>query len=172
MKPVAQSIVDKGRGDCMRAVVASLFELELDQVPHFILYGDDYFDHFWKWLWIIGYDYNGCGYPHCRQDVSDKYNIPNKPLMEDSVNGYFYGCVPSRTFPDVTHAVVIDTNGVVVHDPNPNKLWEGINVIESGELKYWFLLNKLDGDRTIECKVDLPSDFSEVDREETVQQEV
>lgn len=36
MKKVFQTIVDKDHGNCMQAVVASLFELELDDVPNFI----------------------------------------------------------------------------------------------------------------------------------------
>ena len=34
--------------------------------------------------------------------------------------GFFYAIVPSQTFQDVFHAVVIDTDLNIVHDPNPN----------------------------------------------------
>jgi hypothetical protein len=143
MKPVMQSIVCEGEGDCMRAVIASLFDFDLDMVPHFIKYQSphQYFQIFWDWLHSIGWDYNGCGYPHSSLKAIS-CGVPNTPKPEDSVNGYFYGCVPSRTFDGITHAIVIDTQGLVVHDPNPNKLWEGVNVIQSGDLKYWFLLGR------------------------------
>lgn len=131
MKPVDQTIVCKDRGDCMRATIASLFDLEIEQVPHFILFGANYFDLVWSFFRFLGYDYMGCGYIHT-----------GPPKEEDSVNGYFYGVVNSKTFPDVTHAVVIDINGIVVHDPNPNKRWQDINVLESGELKYWYLIGR------------------------------
>lgn len=38
MIPVNQTITDKGRGDCFRAAVASVLDLEILQVPHFILF--------------------------------------------------------------------------------------------------------------------------------------
>lgn len=136
MKPVFQTIVDKRRGDCMRATVASLLELEIEQVPHFILF-DKYFDIFWAFIRSLGYDYNGCGYLNSESSV-----VPKMPKLEDSIDGYFYAVVPSKTFSDITHAVVMDMTGMVVHDPNPNGLWQGINIIESKDLKYWYLLEK------------------------------
>jgi len=38
MRPVFQTVVGNGLGNCHQAVVASLFELELDMVPNFIKY--------------------------------------------------------------------------------------------------------------------------------------
>ena len=35
MKPVTQLIVDDKKGDCLRAAVCSLLELEIDKVPNF-----------------------------------------------------------------------------------------------------------------------------------------
>lgn len=43
MHKVYQTIVDKGRGDCMRAAIASMFELDILQVPHFLMFGNKYF---------------------------------------------------------------------------------------------------------------------------------
>lgn len=136
MTPVFQSIVDKGRGDCMRAAVASLFDLELVQVPHFILF-ERYFEVYWAFLRGIGYSYKGCGYP---TGIKMGHDIKH----HGTIGGYVYGVVNSKTFPGVTHAVVLDENGVVVHDPNPNQKWLGINTIETGELQYWHILGKLE----------------------------
>ena len=41
MKPIFQTITHDNRGDCHRAAVASIFDLEIEQVPHFRLFDDD-----------------------------------------------------------------------------------------------------------------------------------
>ncbi len=128
MKPVDQTIVDPERGDCTRAVIASLFELDITQVPHVQLFGPLWFDVLYYFLMAIGYQYNGTGHP-------SKY-----PMQGNSINGYCYGVVKSRTYPGKFHAVVVDETGVVAHDPNPNKAWQGINVLETGDLMYYYLI--------------------------------
>lgn len=134
MKPVDQMYVDSNRGDCQRATIASIFELELEQVPHFRLYTDsDWFLVYYYFIYSLGYEYMGS----MRIDK-------NKLDIEDSINGYFDACVPSKTFDNGFHAVVIDCNGVVVHDPNPNKLYQGENVVESGALKYWYRFKEIE----------------------------
>lgn len=132
MTPIDQTIVCVGTGDCQRAVVASLFDLDIDQVPNFRKFPErGWFDVYWYFLYAMGYEYAGC-------------LTPNKDRLElaDSIDGYFEACVASKTFENATHAIIIDQNGVVIHDPNPNKLWQGINVLESGELKYWYAIRK------------------------------
>lgn len=52
--------------------------------------------------------------------LTQNFNRSTNVAMEH--NGYFYATVPSQTFPDVSHAVIIDTELKVVHDPNPNQL--------------------------------------------------
>jgi hypothetical protein len=39
---------------------------------------------------------------------------------DDGVDGYFYAVVKSKTFDNGLHAVVVDKNLNIVHDPNPN----------------------------------------------------
>ena len=134
MIPVDQTIIDSTRGNCHQAVVASLLEVELIQVPHFVLYdGDKWFDVYYYFFKAFNYDYSGFGQP-------DKRGLKK----EDSIGGYFDACVKSKTFPDKNHAVVIDLNGVVVHDPNPNKMWQDKNVLKSGELKDWYMFKKIE----------------------------
>jgi len=134
MKLVDQSIVDENSGDCFRAAIASLFELELSQVPHFRLFADDkWFAVFWYYLLALGWEYIGWG-----------TSIQND-IAEHTINGYVCARVTSKTFPDRIHSVIIDVNGTVVHDPNPNKLYQGINVIESGELQGWYMIAPKDG---------------------------
>lgn len=133
MIPIDQSVVDAGRGDCQRAVVASLLELELEQVPNFILFGDTvWFEVYNAFVWALGWQYEGCQEPGNGRDL----------LEEDSINGFFDATVDSKTLPGKTHAVVIDLTGTIVHDPNPNKRWQGVNVLESGELKNWYMFSK------------------------------
>jgi len=131
MKPVDQSIVDPKRGDCFRASIASLFELELEQVPHFKLFKDKWFPIYNYFIRSLGWEYEGYAFPKTHK-ISETCNV----------NGYLCADVPSRTFPNIGHSVVIDLKGVVVHDPNPNRLWQGVNVLESGELTGWHLLEK------------------------------
>lgn len=132
MIPIDQTIVDDKRGDCHRAVVASLFELELEQVPHFVLFDNaNWFDIYFHFFYALGYEYIDLG----------KLKT-HKLKLEDSINGYFDASVKSKTFKNKKHAVIIDIKGVVVHDPNPNKLWHGINVLESGELCSWNIFKK------------------------------
>ena len=116
MKKVYQTIVDRGNGNCMQAVVASLFEKELDEVPHFLEAGDKCFTTTYEFFREQGYDIT----PFNPKKEEMKLNLE---LLEydNGINGFFYATVLSQTFKDGTHAVVIDKNLNVVHDPNPNK---------------------------------------------------
>ena len=61
---------------------------------------------------------------------------------EDSFDGFFSASVGSRNFAGKTHSVVIDMQGVVVHDPSPAKNYQGENVLESGALLHWALVSR------------------------------
>ena len=141
MTPIDQLIVDQGRGDCMRAVVASLLDLELDQVPHFRLYDtkENQGNHFRNWFMVFTWFFHSVGY-----ELKWYLRSSKKKELEErhSIDGYFYAAVDSKTFENVKHAVIMDMNGVIVHDPNPNKAWQGINVLESGELDGWYCFEK------------------------------
>lgn len=132
MKKVYQKIVKQGDGDCMRAVIASLFELPLGKVPHFLRESNRKNKNanflMWQWLKKHGYDYcviNPCKFINMKQRRLSKLEMANviKCLKYDNgINGYFYATVPSQTFKDGTHAVVVDAELNIVHDPNPNQL--------------------------------------------------
>jgi len=137
MTPVFQTCVDPGKGNCHQACIAALLDLELSQVPNLILFGDhEWWNVYYYFFYALGWQLEGTKY----------FKEGKIPKLEDSINGHFDACVPSRTFEGKTHAVVIDVNGIVVHDPNPNQLWLGENVIETGNLKSWTIFSKL-GDR-------------------------
>jgi hypothetical protein len=130
--------VDPIRGDCTRACIASLLELDIESIPNFIEYGSKWIAHFWEFLKEQKCEHHGTGWPKSE-------NRPNGHILSESVNidGYVIASVPSRTFKDVGHAVIMDLNGVVVHDPNPNKAWQYINVLDSKQLNNWMLIEKI-----------------------------
>lgn len=134
MTPIDQTVVDAGRGDCHRACFASLFNLELDQVPNFRLYDvETWFKVYYHMLLAVGYDYEGMG-------TLETHAGGPRMYPDNCKDGFVIATVASRTLEDCLHAVIMDLDGVVVHDPNPNKAWQGENVIETGKLISWELI--------------------------------
>lgn len=139
MIKVYQTVVDEGSGNCMQAVLASLFEKELSETINVMDYPDPgWHIPFMQWVESVGYSYDG---------VMNATTEPMQNVMDlqngECVKGFFYGVVPSRNFKGVTHAVIIDCNGVVVHDPNPDMKWLGVNVVDSQDLVYWYMFSKI-----------------------------
>ena len=139
MKRVDQMIVSVDKGDCTRACLASILELNIAEVPNFIEKGNRWFDDFWKFIKTYGYQYYGVGWL-----VGPER--PHGHILKESPNidGYVIASVPSRTFEIVGHSVVMDLDGVVIHDPNPNKLWQDVNVVETGELQHWMMIGPIE----------------------------
>lgn len=130
MIPIYQTIVEPGKGNCMQAALASLFELDLDQVPHILKYPGGYrrsmvFNHFCK----------GLGYKRQRPVWAHKFN---ELIKFEGVRGVFLATVSSRTFEDATHAVLIDHSGLVIHDPNPNQKWAWEDLTKPAIASYEF----------------------------------
>lgn len=131
MTPVDQTVVDKQRGNCHQAAMASLLNLELEQVPNFRLFPDDNWHQVMSgFLWGCGYEWHGTGYP--TQRVVDYPNVDECVLAT----------VPSKEFddPKITHMVVMNNEGVVVHDPQPNKAYQDANILETGKCLHWALI--------------------------------
>jgi len=140
MKPAMQTITDKTRGDCHRAVIASLLDLEIEQVPHFRLFSDD------TWCNVYVYFLMGCGYDFEGTGYFPKNTPRSEHLKDCHIGGYVFATVPSKNYPPeegITHAVVMDLDGLVVHDPHPGKAYQGINVIDTKELMHWALIKPL-----------------------------
>jgi hypothetical protein len=124
MKKVFQKIVCKGKGDCVRATIASLFDKEYEEVPDF---SPDHAQGYelLKFFRAQGYDYS---YFNRREDGHQLQSGVLCPTIEEvakydgGINGYFYASVKSQTFENVSHAVVVDVELNIVHDPNPNQL--------------------------------------------------
>jgi len=138
MIPVNQTIVSVVDGDCARASLASILELPIDAVPNFIRFGQGWFRIFSHFLMSLDYEFYGTGF------VKSK-DRPKGDILSKSpnVNGYVIASVPSKTFPDSGHSVVINLKGLVVHDPNPNKAWENINVLKTKNIQNWMMIGKI-----------------------------
>ena len=68
MKKVFQTIVDKRHGNCMQAAVASLFDLELEEVPNFIELKEGN-SGVLNYFWEKGYD--ACPISRTRHDTTE-----------------------------------------------------------------------------------------------------
>lgn len=114
MKPVDQTILhepDKGRyGNCMQAMVASILEIPIDEVQHFLHDGTQDGVEFNRRVNDFLRPFNLCylQFPKC-QDSLDAFGI--RGLVHE-VSG------PSRR--GVEHACVA-VDGTLVHDPHPSK---------------------------------------------------
>lgn len=136
-----QTECDPDRGNCHQTAIACLFDLEICQVPHFRLFGDDvWWSVLCSFIYGVGYEMLGTGWP------KDSIEATRERLAKSpTVGGYLEASVPSKNYPPesgITHAVLIDPTGLVVHDPHPTKKWEGLNPLETGELKHWALIEK------------------------------
>ena len=139
MKKVFQTIIDRGNGNCMQAAIASLFELPLEKVPHFISLGKDWWQTYCDFLQEQGYAFEDYLYNYLYESMAQtqsdcfvapmkaKWSISKKKLYkEHSVNGYFHASVLSPgnfSLKDADrgchHSVIIDKDYNIVHDPNP-----------------------------------------------------
>ena len=138
MKKVDQTIVDKGSGNCTTACLASLFEVGIDDLPNFITLGDGWFQVFWDTLKEYSCEYHGTGW----LESPDRHH--GQILVESpNIDGFVIASVESRTFKDVGHSVIMNLKGLVVHDPNPNKLWQYVNILESGDLRHWMMIGRI-----------------------------
>lgn len=130
MTPVFQTIISGTEGNCMQAAIASLLDLKLEEVPNFKESGHLWMQDIYKFLWDRGYEYHGSirnpkDFGSWGEDCMDK--IAEK---SPGLNGYYFGIVYSPSFADfsnfntnahvITHAVIVDANCNIIHDPNPN----------------------------------------------------
>ena len=128
MIPIYQTIIDPGKGNCMQAAIASLFELPLEAVPNFVELNNPH-GVLMQFALDKGYNMLGSLYNY----PGSEYSTIHKLKEDDEligINGFFYASVFSPKYYDVskgknrlaqiTHAVLIDKNYNIVHDPNPN----------------------------------------------------
>jgi len=129
MKPVYQTVIDPDKGNCMQAALASLFELELEEVPDFVT-SDISFEYF---LNKHGYILDGLLCNWNEKNTKNLYTTIDKLSEEKGIKGLFYASVYSPKYTDVNrtleevkrdyktvcHAVICDQNYNIVFDPNP-----------------------------------------------------
>ena len=103
MKPVFQTKFGVPEGNCFAACLASVFEIELDEVPDFGI-ADDWYIKFSDWMKV-------------RFDIRPlELHIPAMSRQNWKPNGYhLISGVGSR---GIYHSVV-GLDGVAVHDPFP-----------------------------------------------------
>lgn len=126
MTPVNQTIVSSVNGNCFQAALATIFDINLNDALNII----DCPQESWHlnlidWCESIGWSWNGCA-----QAESMSVN--------GGVNGYYIASVPSKNFESSSHAVVVDSDCNVVHDPDPSKKWQGRNVKNAVDYIYDF----------------------------------
>lgn len=134
MTPIDQIEINSKTGDCMRASIASILDLELQAVPHFTRMPDDlWFKVLYYFFYANNYVYSGVR----------KYTNQKLPLKKYSINNHYLASVKSRSYGEVGHMVVVDKNLKVVHDPNPNKKWLGEKLMNNEDFNYVYLFEKL-----------------------------
>lgn len=135
MNKIYQTIIDKKYGNCMQAAYATLFNLKLEEVPHFLEEPQDkWFERLWEFYKSQGYLYDFNIDNHNLLDVlgeksgfrnqqKNRFDIevPKRP----AINGMFAAIVYSPKYFNIddkyhsTHQVLIDRKFNIVHDPNP-----------------------------------------------------
>lgn len=111
--------------------MASLFDKKLDEVPNFITYAHEALMVRIKWIRLMGYDFHG-QVTNYRQLGMSGENVLTEMMQEaEGINGFFYASVYSPKYFTienlvagniVTHAVIIDKEFNIVHDPNPGNV--------------------------------------------------
>lgn len=158
MTPVFQTIVDVNKGNCMQAAFASLLDLPLEDVPHFRIIEGDWFQQLYDFVKSKGYKFYG--YANNPKDLGAWGNDNFlKDLKENGgINGFFYAVVYSPKYFDPvrlcdpkdhcpTHAVIINTEGEIVHDPNEG--YKGLekyplaDYLDHNGVKYAYLFKKI-----------------------------
>jgi hypothetical protein len=107
MTPVTQTILhsENTRGNCLQAAVASLLDKPIEDVPHFITYGENWFVALILFMRDYGYEYKGTG-------------SAEKIAEAKGIDGYVIAAGKSPR--GVSHAVIYK-GGEMVHDPHPSR---------------------------------------------------
>lgn len=109
------------RGNCLQAALASIFEMDLEDVPHFVGMAEDvWWTEFWKWLGERNIEL------HYERIASPGGWLPlNVPYL-------LTGPSPRGEF---SH-VVVARDHEVIHDPHP----DGTGLADGWRGAYYFLV--------------------------------
>jgi hypothetical protein len=123
LNPVNQTDTSKESGNCLSATVATMFDLKLEQVPNFTLFSDEqWWDVFICFIWSLGHEV-----------VDTRYDYDFEELRD----GYLLASIETN-YENRSHAVIIDINGTIIHDPLPNNP-NNLHSVE-GRLNHWYLI--------------------------------
>lgn len=121
MKPVDQTRRNDYNGNCWAAAIASILEVPLEEVDIDLAACDpDTFEERW-WVEMNTHLIRRHGV------ILVAYSALEYPAPK----GYAVGIGPSKSLPNVGHAVVV-LNGKMVHDPSPARL--GVDKFEAWEV--------------------------------------
>ena len=137
MTPVFQTIIDKGRGNCMSAAVASILDLPLEEVPNWVTRAFDegqphrHYVYMREWLESKGLHLVRVNYKH----FGDWRSL---------VGAYAIASVPSQRFEHTTHAVIVTWTKLesgahqisIVHDPNPSNAPYDLDKVEPVDIYF------------------------------------
>ena len=116
MKPVDQEFVHKPEegqfGDCQRAVIASLLELPIQEVPHFYVESDGDAVLFWE---LVQTFVGGHGYAYLSVPATSGIAFYG---LYDGVYHEISGPSPRG---NGTYHAVVGCDGEIVHDPHPSR---------------------------------------------------
>jgi|LDZU01.1.fsa_nt_gi hypothetical protein len=107
MKPVFQTIYGYPDGNCFQAAAASIFEMSLDEVPHF-----------WKQYKNRWWDYY---VEFCMERGLYPLNLPAKNINNPSDFFHGYHLITVKVESGLSHSVV-GLDGIMVYDPHPGGL--------------------------------------------------
>jgi hypothetical protein len=135
MKRVYQTIDGREKGNCLVACVASLLEIEINEIPHFITF-DDWLGKLSEFMQLKGFRSIGSLYNLEESKIRNSkahndWYIENKDFANNidrlqhytGINGLFMATVYSPNYYDKSechpalHGVLIDKEFKIVHDP-------------------------------------------------------
>jgi hypothetical protein len=110
-------------GNCLSACLASIMDLPLSEVPHFAGMGDKWFEPFMQFLSKHQYTFRGMYFfTSSNPEVRKPGTWEQLTAACPGVDGYFVcGGTSHREHVANGHAVVYNSQGVMVHDPHPNR---------------------------------------------------
>ena len=107
--------------DCIRSVISSLLDKNLKDVPNFFKYGKDWFYYLENYMNNNSYTCKGILFNKKDKEYPESYIDISELKNYKGINGHFYASVYSPLLfkNSKTHAVIINRNYNIIHDPNP-----------------------------------------------------
>ena len=127
MTPTMQTIFGNGKqtgvpGNCIQACVATIFDLPLDAVPNFLIFGSQWEHAFILWLKSKDHEKSRYVAEWLKEDQVNLNGVPEGEYVMASgmaARGLMHACVFQKK----------DNWFVPVHDPHPDKTFYGDNEI-------------------------------------------